>query len=129
SKYGVGIGGVEKALASVGIKTKLTRMETLKLFSIYEKGFPYNSLERGEKLFINIKAAVGGNVEAMEGMMGTLQSIIEKFPELEDAITNVDEKGNRKLLESQSRLAFMSGKLTLQEHRRFMNYVNGNKQA
>ena len=58
----------------------------MKLFSAYEKGFPYASLAGAEKVFQNIRKAVGANEQAMEGMLGTLSSLVNEYPELEEAI-------------------------------------------
>jgi len=126
TKYNIGVGGLEKALTSVTTKIGLTRKETLALYSQYEKGFPFASLDGGAKIFDHMKNAVGGNAEAMAGMLSTLESIIDKFPELEQSITKMSD-GDKNILEASSRLSYFSGKLSLSEHKRFEDYIQGSK--
>jgi len=132
AKYGNQIGQVEKSLSSLSKELNITRMDTIKLFSLYEKGFPYVTLVGAEKLFKNIRKAVGANSAAMQEMAQNLSSIANAYPGLQESIENVDE-ADKELLKTKLQLLVVTNKISLAQYKGAADYLalNGqnNKQA
>jgi hypothetical protein len=128
SKYGIGISAVEQQLNNLSKQTSLTRQESMKLMSGYEKGFNFVSLSRGAQLMMNLKKAVGANSQAMDELQGFLSGIVNKFPELENQITRMNAL-DRQRLESQARLLVMTGQLSFSEGKRLQDYARQNAQV
>lgn len=127
AKYGVGTKTFDKALKDLSNTLNLTREQTLGLMKSYERGFNTTSVAQAQTLFTNLRKAVGANNEAMQEMLGTLSSIVQKFPDLERSITNL-QAGDRSRLSLLNQAMVLTGQISLSEAKRLQDYLNGNAQ-
>jgi hypothetical protein len=127
SKYGTGIREVEAHMKALRDATGLTYEQTMELMSTYESGFNFASLQNGEKLMMNLRNAVGSNVEAMKSMQQQIQGIAEKFPDLEMSMVRLNATDKQRLA-VQSQLLVASGQMSLSQAKGLQNYVNQNAQ-
>lgn len=127
TKYGVGTATLEQGIKKISNVTHLTRMETMKLLSAYEKGFNSPSLKNAEQLFKNLRNAVGANEEAMNGMLQSVSSMALKYPDLEKYLTRLNnaDKSRLSLINQQNVLL---GTMSLQEAKTLQDYIAQNKQ-
>jgi len=130
AKYNIGINQVEKSLVGLSKELKLTRIETSSLFAMYEKGFPYVSLEGAVKVFKNIRNAVGTNKQAIDEMFQSLSSLSSQFPELQRMIESLNEAdANPKALKNRIEMLYYAKQISLVQYKGAMDYVKQNAQS
>lgn len=127
AKYGIGTGKVQQAMKDLSNQLGITNMDSLKLLQTYEKGFNYISIQGGIDLMKNLKNAVGGNVEAMQDLLGTVSAVAQKYPSLEVGITRLNDT-DKERLSTNNELLVLTGRTSLAEAKRFQDYLTQNKQ-
>jgi hypothetical protein len=127
TKYGTNVTQVEKALHNLSQTTGLTRQTTGEFMKMYERGFNFTSLQNAENLLKNIQKVVGSDVEAIKHMAGELSSFTKQFPDLEKALTNLEGSDKRRL-DSQTRLLYMSGRISQDQFKSAQDYLKGSSQ-
>jgi hypothetical protein len=127
AKYGVGTSKFEKGMQDIAKATKLTQAETTRLMSQYEKGFGHIALKNAKDLMVNLRNAVGANVDSMGEMLNIVSQISQKFPDLEDAVTRLNA-ADRQRLSLQNQMMVLTGSLSLAQAKQFQDYIQGNKQ-
>ncbi len=127
SRSGIGLSELEKKVGQLGNSLSMTRMETIKLFDSYNKGFAMNSAKGFENMMRNIKDAVGPNVQAVQEMSDSLAGLAEKFPDLQVAIekANIGDTSRLKIAAQQ---LMMTQQISVAEYKRIRQYTDGAKQ-
>ena len=127
SKYGIGINQVKQNAQSLSKTLSLTRIQTIGLMKQYQKGFPLNSFSGAQKLFKNLKQAVGSNSEQMKNMLSIASELSTKFPTLQSSIQRMNSSDRSRLSSiNQARLAM--GQLDLAQAKRYSTFINMNSQ-
>jgi len=127
SRYGIGITQLERNLSRLGGQLALTRQETIKLFKQYEQGFGTFSAGGFEKLVSNIQKAVGPGSDAIEGMFGKLQGVLQKMPDLQTELERLDKSDKARINLASQRLLSI-GQISAAEYKTIQTYINGSQQ-
>jgi hypothetical protein len=77
-------------MKSLSKQLHITATDSAQLMQIYQKSFPYASLEGAQKLLVNIQKVVGSNTQAIQEMTSKLGDLVEKYPELEKATRSLE---------------------------------------
>lgn len=127
AKYGIGIGKLEQSLSSLSSQLTVTRAEATQLFMAYEKGI--RSFSRGgfDKTLGNIRKAVGPNVKAMQAMLSTVTSIVDKAPDLQGAFENLGA-GDKERIGRATSYLLLTQKISQQEYKAIRTYIAGSQQ-
>ena len=112
SKYGIGIGRVEKQMESLSKKVGITKMASLELFSLYEKGFPIISIKQFGALMDNIVKVTGASVSAMKEYQGLLGQLSSQFPAINASLVRLNETDKSRLSSMREALV-LTGKMDL----------------
>jgi len=125
-KYGMGMAEVEARAKGLSRALHLTRMEVLEFFQAYEQGFRAFSGKEFENLMTNIQRAIGLNVKEQGAMLKQLGSLVQKVPELEQAITSLDT-ASRKRVDGMVRMMFTMGEINASEYKAYQTYIRNNR--
>jgi len=128
SKYGVGIGEVENRLESLAKTLRLTRADTAGFMSEMERQLPIQNFQQATKILVNIRNAVGSNTEAMKAMKSVVISLVDKFPELQKAVSRMADSDIQRIRNIKNILV-MQGEMGMEQARMLEDYISQNRQA
>lgn len=127
TKYGVGVTKVEQSLDSLSKQLNITRTNTMKLFSMYEKAFPYTSIVGAEKLFKNIRKVVGSNADAIADMASKLAEITSRYPDLQKHVERLNAT-DKETLKNKLDLLYVGKQISLSQLKGLTDYLSIRKQ-
>ena len=127
SKYGIGIGKVEKQMESLSSTVGITRQNSLELFSLYEKGIPMASIKGFENVMKNIVKVTGASVSAQKEYLNLVSNISNKLPSLQGALENIGDVDASRI-DSLTKSLVLTGQLDLVTAKQLRNYAQANKQ-
>lgn len=128
SKYGIGIGKVEKQMESLSKTIGITRQASLELFSTYEKGIPLVSIKGFENTMKNIVKITGASVSGQKEYLNLVQNISNKIPSLQNMLENISETDEQRV-QTLSKSLVLTGQIDLATAKMLGNLSSANRQS